>query len=110
VQNFWELLLRAWAQRCGIHPELSSDLSTLVAHAGTPPRVSAIRDWETVALPGLSSDQRQLWDFVRGFYPGGGAAAWAGSPITPEADAKRFHEARGRLAWFRNTESMGVPD
>lgn len=110
LQDFWELLLRAWHQRRTTDPTLPSDLTTLVAHAGAPPRAASIRDWESSAGSTLTPAQRQLWEFARAFYPGGGHTPWAGSALASEADAKRFHEVRGRLAWFWNTESMGVPD
>jgi hypothetical protein len=110
LQNFWELLLRQWSAHRASRPNLPVELSALVAQAGAPPRADAIRDWPRLAEGRLTPAQRQLWDFARSFYPGGGHSAWANSAIKPEDDARRFHEAHGRLAWFWNTESMGVPD
>jgi len=110
LQDFWELLLRAWSRHRAANPGLPENLSTLIAAAGAPPRAAAIRDWARVSEPTLTPDQRVLWEFVHRFYPGGSDTAWAKGILSSDADARRFHEARGRLAWFWNTESMGVPD
>lgn len=110
LQDFWELLLRAWNQHRADTPALPENLSTLVTKAGAPPRATEIRDWVRKTEATLSADQRALWKFARRFYPGGGPSAWANDVLPSDIDAKRFHEARGRLAWFWNTESMGVPD
>jgi hypothetical protein len=110
LQEFWDLLLHRWSAHRATHPALPADLSVLIAHAGAPPRAEAIREWARLREAHLTAPQRDLWDFIRSLYPGGGASVWSNSAIGSEPDAKRFHEARGRLAWFWNTEAMGVPD
>jgi hypothetical protein len=106
--KFWPIVRAAYASfrtpRTAVLPE---DLDALVGGTGMPPNVLIkkdrnLRSWFDDYGARLSTDQRNLWEFVSAIYPprtGGTPDVMEGS-IIPDGDKESFHRSRQVLGAF----------
>ena len=111
LQPFWTTLNNEWSKCQPKNDSLPRDLGKFMAIVGPPPRPAVARNWPSKEGRNLSPSQQAIWDFVTRVYPPKGnldEPVWSHSCIKPAEDARQFHEARGELAWFWNTEALAV--
>jgi hypothetical protein len=111
LQDFWPTVNSEWAKYRNKENNLPEDIGRFVATVGPPRRPSVARDWPKKEGRNLSPHEQLIWAFVTLLYPakdGLDEPVWKHSCVKPEEKAKLFHEARGQLAWFWNTEALAV--
>lgn len=96
-----------------MNPDLELDIT--IANAGMPPGFGAneidMACWRKLNENCLNLEEKRILEFASKIYPRRDmqlGEVWQYSSITPENDAKCFHEARGELSWFWDIESEAV--
>jgi hypothetical protein len=110
LETFWTILRHEWAAFQNPQSDVRTGLLDFIRQVGPPPLSENLRNWKHEQEASLSPFQRKMRDFASRIF----AKPESGQPVTARVStvgqyqASDFHDARGELAWFWNTEARAI--